>query len=139
MTSTDLTITDIARRAGIRPSAVRYYESIGLLPIPSRVNGRRRYDAGVLQQLAIIATAQQMGFTIAEILTLLHGFSAETPAWARWQTLAKEKLPEVDALIRKGEGMKRLLEASLACDCLTLDACVAALQAGQCCEVTPPS
>ncbi len=128
-----LTITDIARRAGIRPSAVRYYESIGLLPLPLRANGRRRYDEGVLRHLAIIATAQHMGFTIAEISTLLHGFSAETPAWARWQMLAKEKLPEVDALIRKAEGMKQLLQASLACDCLTLDACVAALQAGQRC------
>lgn len=127
MTLSNLTITDVARRVGIRPSAIRYYESIGLLPIPSCVNGRRRYDEDVLQRLAIIGMAQRMGFTIAEISTLLHGFSAETPAWARWQTLAKEKLPEVEALISKAERMKRLLEASLVCDCLTLEACVTAL------------
>lgn len=135
MTLSNLTITDVARRMGIRPSAIRYYESIGLLPIPSRVNSRRRYDEGILQRLAIIGTAQRMGFTIAEISTLLHGFSAETPAWARWQTLAQGKLPEIDALIRKAVGMKRLLEASLACECLTLDACVAALQADRCCAI----
>lgn len=128
MPSPDLTISDVGRRAGIRPSAIRYYESISLLPVPVRVHGRRRYDAGVLRRLAIIATAQQMGFTIAEIATLLNGFSAETPAWARWQTLARDKLPEIDVLIRRAHGMKRMLEESLRCDCLTLDACADVLQ-----------
>lgn len=125
----DLTITAIAARAGVRPSAIRYYESIGLLPAPARVNGRRRYDERVLRQLAIIATAQQMGFTIAEIGTLLHGFSAETPAWARWQLLAREKLPEIEALISRAQAMKELLERSLWCECLTLDECARALHA----------
>lgn len=78
-----------------------------------------------------------MGFTIAEIRTLLHGFSAETPAWARWQALARGKLPEINALIRKAEGMKQLLEASLACDCLTLDECAAALQTTIVNDMTP--
>lgn len=123
----DLTITAVAARAGIHPTAIRYYESIGLLPAPARVNGRRRYDERVLQQLAIIATAQQMGFTITEIDTLLHGFSAETPAWARWQLLAREKVPEIDALIVRAQAMKGLLERSLHCDCLTLDECARAL------------
>lgn len=134
MTQPDLTITHIARHTGIRPSAIRYYESIGLLPAPARFNGRRRYDPRVYQRLAIITTAQRMGFTIAEIETLLHGFSADTPAWARWQTLAQQKLPEIDALIRHAEGMKQLLEASLRCTCLSLDECARTLRA---CVVTP--
>jgi len=138
MTDTELTITHVARSAGVRPSAIRYYESIGLLPAPARISGRRRYDRGVLQRLAIIATAQQMGFTIAEIETLLHGFGAETPAWARWQTLARDKLPEIDALIDHAQGMKRLLEASLRCECLTLEECVAALRARHRREASPP-
>lgn len=129
MATDNLRITEVARRAAIRPSAIRYYESVGLLHPPLRVNGTRRYDAGILQRLAIIATAQRMGFTIAEIDTLLNGFNAETPAWARWQILARDKLPEIEALICHAQGMKRLLEASLACDCLTLEECTDALQA----------
>jgi MerR family redox-sensitive transcriptional activator SoxR len=129
MTRNELTITHVAEQAGIRPSTIRYYESIGLLPPPVRVSGRRRYDEGVLQHLAIIATAQRMGFTIAQIGTLLHGFDAETPAWVRWQTLARDKLPEIDALITHAQGMKRLLEASKRCECVTLAECVTALQA----------
>ncbi len=129
MPSPDLTITAVAQRAGIRPSAIRYYESIGLLPVPARVNGRRRYDAHVLQRLVIIAAAQGMGFTIAEIATLFDGFSADTPASARWRALAEEKRPQIDALIRRAEGMKQMLDAALHCDCLTLDACAEALEA----------
>lgn len=129
MPSPDLTITDVARRAGIRPSAIRYYESIGLLPVPARANGRRRYDARVLQRLVIIAAAQGMGFTIAEIATLFHGFSADTPASARWRAFAEEKRAAIDALIRRAEAMARMLEAVSHCDCPTLDVCADALAA----------
>ncbi len=129
MPSPDLTITAVAQRAGIRPSAIRYYESIGLLPIPARVNGRRRYDAHVLQRLVIIAAAQGMGFTIAEIATLFNGFSADTPASARWHAFAEEKRSSIDALIKRAEGMKQMLDAVSRCDCSTLDACADALAA----------
>jgi MerR family redox-sensitive transcriptional activator SoxR len=129
MASDELTITDVARRAGLRTSAIRYYESIGLLPAPGRSNGRRRYAPEVLRQLEIIAAAQQMGFTIAEIGTLVGGFGAETPTSALWRSLARAKLGEIEALIERAQGMKRLLEAALACNCLTLEECVRALGA----------
>ncbi|MGI8857169.1 MAG: MerR family transcriptional regulator [Thermomicrobiales bacterium] len=129
MSSSDLTITQVARTAGIRPSAIRYYESIGLLPVAARVNGRRHYDADVLRRLTIIAAAQGMGFTIAEIDLLFHGFDAETPASARWRALAEEKRASIDALIRSAEGMRRMLEVALHCDCPTLDICADALAA----------
>lgn len=129
MPSPDLTITAIAQRAGIRPSAIRYYESIGLLPVPARENGRRRYDADVLQRLVLIAAAQGMGFTIAEIAILFNGFSADTPPSARWRAFAAEKRPQIDALVTRAEGMKQMLDAVSHCDCLTLDACADALAA----------
>ena len=126
--ATGLSISAVARQAGVRPSAIRYYESVGVLPPPARVNGRRRYGSEVLSRLALIAAAQQMGFTVAEIQTLLHGFSPDTPASARWRVLAAQKLPEVEALIARAQGMKHLLEEALECGCLTLDACARALQ-----------
>ncbi|MDQ2786129.1 MAG: MerR family transcriptional regulator [Chloroflexota bacterium] len=127
MPSPDLTITAVAQRAGIRPSAIRYYESIGLLPVPARINGRRRYDARVSRRLTIIAAAQGMGFTLAEIATLCDGFSADTPASARWRVFAAEKRSSLDALISSAEGMKQRLDAVSRCDCPTLDACADAL------------
>lgn len=125
-------IGEVARQAGLRPSALRYYESVGLLPRPARAGGQRRYGPDVLPRLALIAAAQQMGFTVAEIGTLLHGFDPATTAAARWQVLARRKLPEVQALIARAQGMKLLLEEALECDCLTLDACARMLQQRDC-------
>ncbi len=120
----ELTIGEVAQRAGIRASAIRYYESVALLPAPQRINGRRRYDSTVLERLAVIQLAQQAGFTVAEIRTLFNGFTPETPASARWEALAQQKLAEVNALIRRSQAMKRLLEEQLLrCRCLTLDEC----------------
>lgn len=129
MSTPEFTITQVAQRAGIRPSAIRYYESIGLLPAPARLNGRRRYDESIARRLTVIAAAQGMGFTIAEIAILMHGFSADTPASARWQAFAEEKRATIDALIRRAEGMERMLDAVSHCDCPTLDVCADALAA----------
>lgn len=124
---TGTTIGEVARRAGVRTSALRYYERVGLLPSPARENGRRRYDGGVLREvldrLAVVGVAQQAGFTIAEIRALLVGFSENIPPSERWRVLANEKLPEVEALIWRAQGMKRLLERGLECECLGVADC----------------
>jgi MerR family transcriptional regulator, redox-sensitive transcriptional activator SoxR len=120
----ELTISEVARRAGIRPSAIRYYESVGMLPTPRRASGRRRYDDSVLSRLAVIQVAQHAGFTVAEIRSLFADFAPETPASERWQALATQKLAEVEALIIRAQEMKRLLEECLLrCRCLSLDEC----------------
>ena len=122
-----MSIGEVARRAGVRPSTLRYYESIGLLPTPERENGRRRYDSEVLREvldrLAVVRVAQQAGFTISEIRMLLNGFSEDTPPSERWRVLAREKLPEVEALVKRALGMKNLLERGLRCECLRLEDC----------------
>jgi MerR family redox-sensitive transcriptional activator SoxR len=118
-----LTIGTIARRAGVTASALRFYEQEGLLPAPPRVGGQRRYEPDVLQRLAVIRMAQEAGFTIAEIRTLFSGFPEDAPASDRWRDLARHKIPEVDAMIRRMQAVREVLEESLRCDCLTLDAC----------------
>jgi MerR family transcriptional regulator, redox-sensitive transcriptional activator SoxR len=119
-----MTIGEVARKVGIRPSALRYYESVGILPKPERVNGRRHYDGEVLDRLAVVSIAQQAGFTVAEIRTLLHGFSDDAPPSERWRIMAREKLTEVEALIYRAKGMKRVLERGLGCECLRIEDCV---------------
>jgi MerR family redox-sensitive transcriptional activator SoxR len=121
---TELTISEVARQAGIRTSAIRYYESVGLLPLPQRVSGQRRYHAEILRRLAFIQAAQAVGFSVAEIQTLLHELDGDTPLSARWQSLAKRKLDEVDTLIHRAQGMKRMLEHGLHCSCPDLEQCI---------------
>jgi MerR family redox-sensitive transcriptional activator SoxR len=125
----ELSIGEVARRAGIHASAMRYYESVKILTPPRRVNRRRLYDPSVFDQLAIIQLAQRAGFTVSEIRTLFNGFAADTPASERWQALAHQKLIEVEALVRRAQAMQRLLEEGLLrCRCLTLDECARSIR-----------
>jgi len=119
----ELTIGEVAQRAGVRASAIRYYESIGLLPEPRRVGGKRRYAANVLDRLGVIQLAQDAGFTLDEVRVLMHGFSTRTPASKRWRKLAQHKLEEIDASIARAQMMKRMLENLMECGCIQLDDC----------------
>ena len=67
----DLWIGEVARRAGMTASRIRYYEARGVLADPDRFAGRRRYSAEVLRRLAIIDAAQRVGFTLDQIRDLL--------------------------------------------------------------------
>lgn len=118
-----LTIGEVAQRAGLRTSAVRYYEDAGVLPPAARVGGQRRYDETVLARLAVIRLAQEVGFSVAEIRALVDGFDNAGVASERWQEMARLKMADVNALLQRAERMKQLLEASLECGCLTLDTC----------------
>jgi MerR family redox-sensitive transcriptional activator SoxR len=121
----------IAQMAGLQASAIRFYEQLGLLKSPTRINGRRRYNPEVLQQLRAIQIAQQAGFTLNEIDTLFSGFSEDTPVSDRWRELAKRKVDEVDALISKAQRMKQVLEEGLRCGCVELQDCMLFLAADQ--------
>jgi MerR family redox-sensitive transcriptional activator SoxR len=124
----ELAIGEVARQAGIRASAIRYYEQAGLLPVPRRTSGQRRYDPVILDRLALIQFAREAGFTVGEIRTLFEGFEEETPMSLRWQVLARDKLAEVEALMVRARRMQTLLGQALACGCLRLDDCAKAMR-----------
>ena len=119
----ELAIGEVARSAGLRPSALRYYESVGILPRTRRINGRRRYDSSVLEDLAFIRLAQRAGFKIREIHALVHDFESSLSPSERWRELARPKLTEVDALIERAETMKRTLVEGIRCGCKSLSEC----------------
>ena len=119
-----LTISQVARQIGIQPSAIRYYEQIGLLPPAQRLSGQRRYDSTVLYRLAIIQRARQLGFSLTEIRQLFFGFRDVTRASERWQTLSRRKLEELDHLMGGIKEVRRLLKLLMTkCRCETLDQC----------------
>lgn len=116
-----LAIGEVAERAGMSTSRIRYYEARGLLPEPERVAGKRRYTADVLSRLAIIDAAQRVGFTLEEIRDLLG--SRDQPAHERLRQLAILKLPELDDLIARATSVRRLLKMCSRCDCDSIDVC----------------
>lgn len=120
----ELTIGEVAKRAGIRASAIRYYESVQLLPSPQRSAGRRRYTPAVLRRILFIQVAQAAGLTLAEIRTLVGELDDASPISERWQKLARQKLVEVEALLRRAEEMKALLANGLRCSCADLEECI---------------
>ncbi len=118
-----MTIGEVARRAGLRASAIRYYEKIGLLPNTGRISGQRRYQPGILNHLAVINTAKRAGFRVDEIKQLFYGFGKGIPAFHRWQVFAQRKITEMNELIARARKINGLLEKADRCKCLDLEDC----------------
>lgn len=118
-----LPIGEIARLSGKAPSSIRYYETIGLLPAPERVSGRRRYPRSVVRTLAVVETAQRAGLSLGEIRLLLEATPSDQQAIERLRDVAKQKLPVLRAAIEHAEIVRRWLEDAARCHCPTLDDC----------------
>jgi len=119
-----LTISQVANRVGLRTSALRYYEQVGLIEAAERVSGQRRYDETVFYRLSIVQRAQQAGFTLHEIQELFTGFVEGTPAPERWKQLSTKKLEELATQLSQIQFMQSLLREMMDnCHCDTLETC----------------
>jgi MerR family redox-sensitive transcriptional activator SoxR len=118
-----LTIGAVAGLARKRPSSIRYYERIGLLPEPARVSGQRRYGADTVRRLAVIETGQRAGLSLDDIKALLSVSPDDRAAIERLRAVAERKLPEIVALIERSELMRDWLECAARCECPNLNDC----------------
>lgn len=123
MSEATLGIGEVAEKAGISVSAIRYYERHGLLPEAERVSGQRRFPEGTVQRLGVIAVAKQAGFSLDEVGALLGSIDEGAPAHEQLQVLAARKLPEVDALIDRARRMRDWLAIASVCGCGSLEDC----------------
>jgi MerR family transcriptional regulator, redox-sensitive transcriptional activator SoxR len=117
-------IGELARRAGLNPSAIRFYEKAGVLESPHRASGQRRYPDEALDRVLVVRFASEMGFTLSEIRVFLRGLRNDVPVGPRWRKLALRKIVEVDETIRRTRRLKSLLEHLLRCRCASLQVCV---------------
>jgi MerR family redox-sensitive transcriptional activator SoxR len=124
---TTMKIGELAHRAGLRASAIRYYEKLGLLAPPHRSGGQRRYSPDALDRVLLIRFASEMGFSLAEVKLFLGGLRDNAPVGPRWKKLAAKKLSEVEASIARSLGLKTVLQNLQHCDCASLKQCVTAL------------
>jgi MerR family transcriptional regulator, redox-sensitive transcriptional activator SoxR len=117
----EMRIGQVAERAGVRVSLIRYYEDFGLLPEPERVSGQRRYDESVLRRLAVIDVAQRAGLSLDDIKELLeHGNDQMSE---RLRELAERRLPEIEALIDRAQRVRQWLREAATCGCERIDDC----------------
>jgi MerR family transcriptional regulator, redox-sensitive transcriptional activator SoxR len=119
----ELTIGEVARRAGVATSLIRYYERIGLLPEPERTHGQRRYDAAVIGKLGFIGVAQSAGFKLSEIKELIDGVDSANGMGEPMRSLSSRKLDEVEALLERTKAMKGWLAVAKECGCPTPAEC----------------
>jgi len=118
-----LRIGQLAQRFGLKTSAIRYYERVGVLPEPAREGGHRRYGADAIKRIEVLEVAKRAGFSLDEARMLLQGADAGSPAFEPLRELAARKLPEVDALITRAQAMRAWLLTATHCSCTTLDVC----------------
>jgi MerR family redox-sensitive transcriptional activator SoxR len=117
-------IGELAGRAGLKASAIRYYEKMGILDAPHRVAGQRHYPSDALHRVLLIRFASDMGFTLAEIKIFLAGLRNSAPVGPRWKRLAHTKIKQVDHTIQRSRQLKSLLKHLLHCRCPSLQVCV---------------
>ena len=112
MADETLTIGELARRTGAAPSALRYYEEIGLLAPPVRVSGQRRYGPDAVGVVGAVLFLADVGFTLAEIEQLMAARATDPSSW---RELARRKLAELDERIAEAQAARVAVEHALAC------------------------
>jgi len=123
MSSGSFGIGEVATISGKEPSAIRYYESIGLLPEPVRMSGRRRYPEEVLRSLAVIDTAQRAGLSLDDIRLPLRASTEDAKAVEQLREVAERRLPVLLEAIARAELVREWLEQAADCCCPTLETC----------------
>jgi MerR family redox-sensitive transcriptional activator SoxR len=119
-----LTVGEVATRAGVATSALRFYEANGLIVSDRTDSGHRRYHADVLRRVGFIKVAQRVGLRLDEIKTALDSLpDRRTPNRKDWARLAASWQPILDERIALLEAMKDKLDGCIGCGCLSLDTC----------------
>jgi MerR family redox-sensitive transcriptional activator SoxR len=125
MHSTDmLAIGDLAARTGLAVSAIRFYEARGLVSALRNAGGQRRFMRSDIRRLSFIRIAQQLGFTIAEIGTLLATLpQGRTPTQKDWAKISRSFRRRLDERIAAMTLMREKLDQCIGCGCLSLRRC----------------
>jgi MerR family redox-sensitive transcriptional activator SoxR len=122
--SSEITIGELARRSGVATSALRFYESRGLIS-SSRTGGRqRRFARPTLRRVAFIQAAQRVGLSLEEIATALHTLpERRTPTKADWALLSRSWRSLLRSRIAELETLQTRLTSCIGCGCLSLKTC----------------
>jgi MerR family redox-sensitive transcriptional activator SoxR len=119
-----MTITEVARRSGVASSALRFYESRGLMTSERAGSGHRRYPRAVLRRIAFIVFAQKIGLSLDEIAAELAKLPRNrVPERSDWAKLSSGWTRRVSERIAELERLKAGLTQCIGCGCLTLQQC----------------
>ena len=121
---TQLTIGQLAERAGVATSAIRFYESRGLVRAVRTTGNQRRFAQSTLRRIAFIRTAQRVGLSLDEVADALATLPENrTPTKADWARLSRAWRPRLDEQIERLERLRDKLDGCIGCGCLSLRTC----------------
>jgi len=119
-----LTIGQLAERSGAAPSALRYYETLGLIASERTAGNQRRYPRVALRRVAFVRTAQRVGLSLEEIAEALGTLPADrAPTREEWGHLSRSWRPRIEVRIAQLERLRDKLDSCIGCGCLSLDHC----------------
>jgi MerR family redox-sensitive transcriptional activator SoxR len=119
-----LTVSEVARRSGFAASALRYYESEGLIEAARTAGGQRRYARSVLRRLAFIRAASNVGLSLEEIRGELDQLpSGRTPTKSDWHRISGHWRTRLDEQMSALEALRDKLDSCIGCGCLSLKQC----------------
>jgi MerR family transcriptional regulator, redox-sensitive transcriptional activator SoxR len=119
-----ITIGELAKRADVAASALRYYEDAGLIRSARTAGGQRQYPREVLRRVAFIRVAQTVGLRLDEIRAALAALPQQrTPTKADWERLSRSWKPLLDARIATLLALRDQLTSCIGCGCLSLKTC----------------
>lgn len=119
-----LTIGELSRRSGVAPSALRFYESKGLISAARTDGNQRRYRRATLRRVALIRAGQGVGLTLNELRDALSALPQEaTPTKSDWERLSQSWRKRLDRQIEGLEALRDELTDCIGCGCLSLNSC----------------
>lgn len=119
-----ISIGQMAERTGLAVSAIRYYETEGLVRPIRTAGGQRQFHRADIRRLSFVRITQQLGFTIAEIREQLSRLpEGRTPNKRDWERLARGFRDELDRRIAAMEALRDNLDGCIGCGCLSLQRC----------------
>lgn len=124
MSDATLSIGEVAARSGLATSALRFYESEGLIESRRTSGGQRRFARDVLRRVAFVCMAQAVGLDLKQVRAALATLpDARTPTQADWARLSTGWQPLLDARIAALVGLRDQLSSCIGCGCLSLTRC----------------
>lgn len=119
-----LTIGEVAARAGVATSALRFYEDAGLIRSERNGSGHRVYSPDVLRRVSFVRIAQRVGLSLGDIRAALAELpESRTPTTTDWARLASEWRPRLDDQIAVLTRLRDSLDGCIGCGCLSLSIC----------------
>lgn len=119
-----LAIGDLSVRSGVAPSALRYYERMGLIQSRRTSGNQRRYEPAQLRRVAFIRIAAQVGLSLEEIREALQSLpDARTPTKSDWERLSRRWRTRIDERIALLQRLRDDLTGCIGCGCLSLKTC----------------